>query len=101
MTDKEQIAMLRKVLQDFVDKVDRGEARSERTYSAAKEALAATAPSVQGQERVDERAALKALVEAKDYKDRYGKDQVYERMQLVAWKQARAALRSEWGELLD
>jgi len=92
MTDKEQIAMLREALITCFTLRN-----GDQCYNVPKveAALAATAPSAQGQEKVDGRAALKALVQAKDYKDRYGKDQVYERMQLAAWKQARAALRSE------
>jgi len=39
------------------------------------------------------RGTLMALVHAKDWKDRYGKDETYRRLQPDAWRDARAAIK--------
>lgn len=43
--------------------------------------------------------ALQQLVDAKDYKDRFGKTPTYEEKRVAAWKAARHALRVHKGEI--
>lgn len=119
MTDKEQIAMLREALEGIFNAMNAEGAASsghgyhpatmahklglQKAYRKAEEALAATAPSAQGQEKVDEQnvsfdQAREALDSLDDYArmdagvDAYGPRGILERF---IEQQARAALRSE------